>query len=90
MNSKLIEFRDYYTQLQDSAMQQSAFKEGFNMALELNLAKNFFEWTTSKESQEFANKFTLNVDLDSESQIIKLANEAYDYWINNIFTPIYK
>jgi len=96
MNSKLIEFRDYYTQLQDSAMQQSAFKEGFNMALELNLTTKFLEWFLSEKSDNIKEIFSdslidtnekeINVDKKAKESLEKL----YNFWLNNIFVPVYK
>ena len=90
MNSKLIEFRDYYTQLQDSAMQQSAFKEGFNMALELNLTTKFIEWMSSEEAENYIKKSFPNFIADTDKEAAEFLKKLYNYWINNIFIPIYK
>lgn len=90
-NNKLNEFRDYYTQIQDSAVQQSAFKEGFNMALDLNLTKEFIKWTFSEEGLKYTEKSQNKYDdLSEEEAFKKFMEDTYDYWIENIFEPIYK
>ena len=89
MNDKLNEIRDYHTQLQDSAKEQSAFKEGFNMAIDLNLAKQHIEWIFSEKGTQYVEAIGDNykeIDKDEEA-ITKLMTDTYDYWIKNIFKP---
>lgn len=95
MSEKLNEYRDYYVQEQDTAVKQSAFKEGFNMALDLNLTDQFLDWAFSEEGQKYAEQLEEQTKdeyekLSEVEGIKKFFKDTYDHWINKVFKPEYK
>lgn len=89
--NKLIEYRDYYVQIQDSAVQQSAFKEGFNTAIDLDLIGNYLNWIFSTNGIDYLKKYEGKYkELPEKEALLIVMEDAYKHWINNVFKPQYK
>jgi hypothetical protein len=88
--SRLNDYRDAYIErviTEDSPMatlQRSAFKEGFDTAIELDLAVKFAVWMNGN-SEKLADGKSIRSHLFDHNHVTE--KQMYDYWIENEYNP---